>query len=765
VKTLTREITESTEQYATYRFHQSDRVSSVSSVVNRSQALIRWISGIGPLVGLTVILLASLELMSNATENSATFGRLYSALVIVNLAGLVILAALIAFNLIGLMRQRRAGVAGSRLATRMVLMFTLLAGTPVLVVYYFSLELLQRGIDSWFDVQVERALDDALELSRAALDTRMRELHRQSELMAAELAGTPDELLPSRLDEQRELAGASELTVISGQGRIVASSSAETATILPNRPDDAVLLQVRQAGSYVGLDPLPDAGLAIRVVARVPELVPSHETRFVQGLFPVAERMNVLASSVQSAFAHYRELSYLRGPLKTSFTLTLSMVVLLSLLGAVWAAIFSGRRLAAPIRDLAEGTRSVAAGDYETQLPQTGRDEMAFLVQSFNEMTRKLALARDEARRSQQAVEEQRTYLEAVLARLSSGVVTVDARGRLCTANLAAAQILGVDLPAETERPVREIAESHPHLLPILEAFKRHLTSGAGDWREEVSLFGHNGRQVLMCRGTPLTGLGEHVVVFDDVTALIQAQRDAAWSEVARRLAHEIKNPLTPIQLSAERLRHKYLDKMQDKDREVLDRLTHTIIQQVDAMKEMVNAFSSYARSPQMRFEPVDLNGLAREVIELYRYNRSRTRVEAALDDRLPPLEADPGRLRQVLHNLLKNAFEACEGEEECTVTVRTRLVEEGGGHHVELAVEDSGPGFTPELLERVFEPYVTNKSRGTGLGLAIVKKIIEEHGGMVRAEVRAEGGARVLARLPAAAVAAHRKLDAKEAR
>ncbi len=730
-----------------------------------AQPLIRWVSGVGPLAALTLVLLAALKLMSDATENSVTFGRLYTLLIVVSLVGLAVLATLITVNLSRLLRQRRAGVAGSRLATRMVLMFVLVAGTPVLVVFYFSLQLLERGIDSWFDVQVERALDDALELSRSALDTRMREVHRQTEQAAGDLAGVPKELAAARLDEVRDRANALEMSIISAQGRVMASTSADTATILPHRPDEAVLLQVRQSGTYIGLDPLPRAGLVMRSIVRVPDLAPSHETRFVQGLYPVSDRMNALAETVQSAFAKYRELTYLRGPLKTSFVLTLSLAVVLSLLGAVWAAIFSSRRLAAPIRDLAEGTRAVAGGDYETQLPQSGRDEMAFLVQSFNEMTRQLARARDETRRSQQAVETQRTYLQALLAQLSSGVVTVDREQRLGTVNTAASQILGLDLQAETGQTLRAIAETHPHLGPVIEAFQRHLSTSAADWREEVGLFGPQGRQVLMCRGTQLAGLGDHVVVFDDITAVIQAQRDAAWGEVARRLAHEIKNPLTPIQLSAERLRHKYLDKMQDKDREVLDRLTHTIIQQVDSMKEMVNAFSSYARTPQIRLEAVNPNDLAREVVELYRYNRAGTPVDAALDERVPTLELDAGRVRQVLHNLIKNALEACDGRPGCGVSVRTRMADDKGAHHVEIVVEDSGPGFTPEVLERVFEPYVTTKSRGTGIGLAIVKKIVEEHGGTVRAEARAEGGARVLVRLPAASGVARREVEVKEAR
>jgi nitrogen fixation/metabolism regulation signal transduction histidine kinase len=724
----------------------------------------RWATGVTPFIGLTLILLTSLKLMSDASEDSAAFGRLYALLVIVNLVGLVVLAGLLAANLIALLGQLRARVPGSRLTARMVAMFVVISGTPVLTVYFFSLQFLLRGIDSWFDVRVERALHDALELSRAALDSRMRELLRQSELIASELGGIPGDQLPGRLDDEREVAGAGELTVASAQGRIIASSSSDTSRILPHAPEEAVLLQVRQTGTYVGLDPTGNSGLVIRVVVRIPELVATHQTRILQALFPVAARIRDLAASVESAFAHYRELVYLRGPLKASFVLTLSLVLLLSLLGALWAAFFSARRLAAPIRDLAEGTRAVAEGDYETKLPQMTQDEMGFLVRSFNEMTGRLARARDEARQSQQAVEEQRQYLQAVLARLSSGVVTVDAESRVCTANAAAGTILGVDLAAQVGRPVAEIRASHPHLAPLHDAFALHLTTGTADWREEVSLFGPKGRQVLMCRGTPLSSLGEHVIVFDDVTALIQAQRDAAWSEVARRLAHEIKNPLTPIQLSAERLRHKYLDKMQDRDREVLDRLTHTIIQQVEAMKEMVNAFSSYARSPQMRLEHVGLNDLVREVVELYRYNRGETQVETSLDEHAPPVEGDTGRLRQVLHNLLKNALEACAGNPQCKVTVTTRFVEERGTRYIELATEDNGPGFAPEVLAHIFEPYVTTKSRGTGLGLAIVKKIVEEHGGVVRAEGRQAGGARVWLRLPAQPATDRGTQEAKEA-
>ncbi len=720
-------------------------------------ALKKFATGIGPLIGLTLVMLMSLKLMGDATENSATFGQLYSWLLLVNVLGLVVLTGLIAGNLYRLVVQLRHRVAGARLAARMVVVFVVLAVTPVLLVYYFSVQFLHRGIDSWFDVRVEKALDDALELSRTALGVRMRELHKQTESMATQLREADASLVALLLDDLRENSGSTEFTVLSDNGHIIASSTSEPTRIVPDSPDEAVLLQVRQSGYYIGLEPVGESGLQVRIVVTVTGFTTGSESRILQALYPVAERMNDLAESVQSAFAHYRELAYLRNPLKKAFTLTLSMALLLSLLGAVWAAFHSARRLAAPIRDLAEGTRAVAKGDYETQLPRSGKDEMGFLVQSFNEMTRKLAQARDEARRSQQQLEEQHTYLEAVLARLSSGVITFDQEHCLHTTNDAAVQILGVDLSAQLGCSLEKIGLEHPNLAALTDVFQRRLERDTvRDWRDEVSLFGPGGRQVLMCRGTPLIGTAHirpgHVIVFDDVTALIQAQKNAAWGEVARRLAHEIKNPLTPIRLSAERLRHKYMPALEQKDQGVFARLTHTIIQQVESMKEMVDAFSSYARTPQMQPELIDVNELVAEVLELYRYNDAGIRIEGRFDPELPAMEADPGRMRQLLHNLIKNALEAPDGDGPRLVAISSQRVQAHGCSYIELCVEDNGAGFPADILTQAFEPYVTTKTKGSGLGLAIVKKIVEEHSGMVTAENNPEQGARVRLRFPAAA-------------
>ena len=712
----------------------------------------RLATGRTPAALLVVLLLAGLYLMSDATHSSTAFGQLYSWLLVINIAAALLLIGLIGKHLYRLVRQMKSRSPGTRLTSRLVVMFIVLAVTPVTVVYYFSLDFIQRGIDSWFDVRVEQALDDALELGRASLDMRMREVLHQTQQVSTELSDTTDALAPFALNDLRAKLDASELTLFSSSGHIIASSAAETAGIIPTLTDERTLLQLRQGKDYVGLDPIRDTGLHVRVAVLISDRLPVGDARILQALYPISERMNTLANSVQSAFAQYKELAYLRKPLKYSFILTLSLVLLLSMLTSVWAAFFSARRLMAPITDLVEGTQAVAAGDYRTRLPLSTNDELGFLVRSFNEMTHKIALAQSEVQRSQQHAEEQRAYLEVVLRHLSSGVLSLGHDLTLHTCNQAAGQILGIDVSTYLNRPLTELATEHGHSQHLVDVIGEHLQRGDSEWREELVLFGSAGRQVLMCRGTQLPELGEEaggvVVVFDDVTALVQAQRDAAWGEVARRLAHEIKNPLTPIQLSAERLRRKYLATMSPKDADVLDRSTHTIVQQVESLKEMVKAFSEYARMPQINVDTVDLNHLVEEVLDLYRLERSDARLSADLDPKMPELQADSGRLRQLLHNLIKNALEATDNVADARISVSTRCLQEAACRFVELRVCDTGGGISDELLANLFEPYVTSKRKGTGLGLAIVKKIVEEHGGMVRAE-NIPGGAAVTIRLP----------------
>ena len=713
----------------------------------------RFLNSNAPVAILLVLLLVSLYLLRGATHNSLLFGRLYTVLLAVNAAAILIMLLLIGKSLWHLVQQYREHRTGSRLTTRLVVMFVILSVTPVSVVYYFSLDFLRRGIDSWFDVRVENALNDALELSQASLGVRMRELLRHTRQMGSRLNGVANELASLTLSDILKESDASEIALFAANGLIIAASSSETSRLLPQQLEDTTLQQLRQDKPEVGLIPIQDAGLHVRVAINIPSSDNSLEPRILQILFPVTERINTLADSVQNAFSQYREIAYLRYPLKYSFILALSLVLLLSILASIWAAFFAARRLVAPISDLVEGTRAVAAGNYEKRLPLPGKDELGFLVRSFNDMTHKIALAQDSARLSQQQAEAQHAYLEAVLGNLSSGVITLNGHMQLQTSNAAADHILGLKLVDLHEQFIDELVTQLPHLQQFVDSITPHLQHNEDQWQEEIVLFSGGNRKILMCRGTRLPDNQPDndgmVIVFDDITEFVQAQRNAAWGEVARRLAHEIKNPLTPIQLAAERLRHKYLDKMDSEDAAVLDRSTHTIVQQVETMKQMVKAFSDYARMPTLHLDTVNLHQIINEVLDLYHETSNQQQFRVKLDTVIPLIQADIGRLRQLLHNLIKNALEANEESGGETVYIVTRCAEEHACRYVELKITDTGPGISDDMLGQVFEPYVTTKPKGSGLGLAIVKKIVEEHGGMIWAENAPEGGASIIIRLP----------------
>ncbi|MFP4080697.1 MAG: ATP-binding protein [Ectothiorhodospira sp.] len=698
-------------------------------------------------------LLASLWVMSDAAQNSERFERFYIWLLLLNALALVLLAGIIGHHLLRVTRSALRMEPGSRLTLKLVVLFAGLSLVPVIVVYYFSITFLEQGIENWFDVRVEQALEDALELSRISLDLRVRQHTRETREMARELADVSETLAALRLQDLREDSDAQEVTLFGANNRIIAFSSGEAVQRLPALPAGEVLMTLSQGNDYAALEPVRDSGLHIRVVTPVPGRTPADDGRILQALYPVAPRMGTLADSVQDAFSDYKAFAYLRAPLKQSFSITLSLALLVSVLTAIWAAIYAAGRLVAPIHELAQGTRAVAAGEYHKKLPVSRNDELGFLVRSFNAMTATLAATRDEVERSRRLAESQRMYLETVLQNLSSGVIALDRRLALRTANAAASRILEVDLERHLGHALERIAADSPVAARLWEALGPRLEEQAEPWSEQVTAFGASGRKVLMCRGVWLihgSGLrGGPVVVFDDITALLQAQRDAAWAEVARRLAHEIKNPLTPIQLSAERLDRKLRPHLDTQECRVLEQATRTIVHQVEAMKTMVNAFSQYARPPALNLERLDLNQLVEEVAGLYGPPGHTVTLALDLGQGLPPLQADAGRLRQVLHNLVKNALEALEGREDARLEIVTRRVEEVTRQMVEIRVMDNGHGLDEEMMARLFEPYVTGKHKGTGLGLAIVKKIIEEHHGRVWAGNRPEGGAVIGIHLP----------------
>jgi len=718
----------------------------------------RALRRVSPLAILAILLVISLGMMTAATQNSALFGNVYSLLLVINVVSVLLLSSLLLLSVRRLVRQVRAGVMGSRLTLRLFMLFVLLSVVPVLVVYAFSVQAFNRGIDNWFDVRVEQALDSALALGRTALDTTKEDLTRKAHDIAAELDRTGPRSPAQTLNLLRDQYSLFELTLFASDGKAIASSTQGTVrgrSLVPERPAENVMTQLRSGKAYAGIEPLGESGLQLRVVVPMVARKVGEPARLLQIIEPLPDRYARLGRDVQAAFAEYQKLFYLRGPLKFGFLLTLSLVALSTLLFAVWASIFAARRLVSPIRDLAEGTRAVAQGDYSKQLPVTTRDELGVLVQSFNDMTNRIRRAQGEIQRGRRDAEASRTYLETVLTHLSSGVLSFDARGLLRTHNAAANQILGLDLTAAAGQPLSWLVNASPALSPFVEALRDFMEHSRNEWQGEIALSGDAGRRMLILRGTRLPGLhgrhGGHVLVFDDITALIQAQRDAAWGEVARRLAHEIKNPLTPIQLSAERIRRKCMDDLPEAARNTLDRATHTIVQQVEAMKTMVNSFSEYARPAPLHVQLVNLNQLIQDVVELYKGRANPVQYLLDLDPALPPITADAGRLRQVLHNLLINATDALAHTDAPRLDLTTRAIEEAQGRYVELTVRDNGPGFAADVMDRLFEPYVTTKDKGTGLGLAIVKKIVEEHNGMLWAGNRKDGGASLTLRLPLA--------------
>jgi nitrogen fixation/metabolism regulation signal transduction histidine kinase len=644
-------------------------------------------------------------------------------------------------------------------------MFVGLTLAPLLIVYFFALQFVNGGIDSWFDSDLEQELASALRLSRESLEVQATSRLSQTTALAAALGNLDGEALARALSVLRADANADELTVFTPQLRIAASSSRSDA--LPPILSEDARDELAQTQRFMALEPLGNARYQVRAAVPIPGEMPGDTgesgPRFLQAVFPIGYRQGRLADAVQDTYTRYSELRFLRDPLKDNLTLTLSLVLLLSLLSAATGAFYLARRLAAPIESLAAGTEAVAKGDFDTRLPPGAADEVGFLIESFNGMIERLGRAREESRVSQQQLERERANLATILGRLSTGVIAIGPDGRIRIANDAAGAILGVDLASRAGSAFDEIAAAGPLPTQFIDACRPHLAGEQREWRGQIALRTDGSRRILNCASSALPGesaggageaavfggqSGGAIIVFDDVTELLVAQREAAWGEVARRLAHEIKNPLTPIRLAAERIRRRYLPTMTPDDSQVLDRSTHTIVQQVEAMRDMVNAFSEYARAPAVAIARVDLGQLVREVAWLYRAQEGQPVVRLELEEGLE-VEADAVRVRQLLHNLIRNAQEALEGQADGVIEIGARSVPGGERPFAEITVADNGPGIEADVLTRLFEPYVTSKKKGTGLGLAIVKKLVEEHGGTVAAENLPERGARLAVRLP----------------
>ena len=701
---------------------------------------LRWVT-----LGFACVSAIALFLLATATANTDFFAGHYNALLLINGVLAALLMLVVAGQVLQLWRKWKSGVFGSRLALRLVLLFSLVAILPGALVYAVSVQFLGRSIESWFDVRVDRALDGGINLGRSSLDYLLKETANRANLIATALADAPAS--GQALGRAAEQVGVYEAALFSPSGSVIAVAGLGGGMTPEPLPGDA-LRRARLQQTYAKVEQTQDAGLMLRVVVAVNSSDRMDPLRVLQVIERVPRTLAQDLEKVQAGAADYQEISFSRAALKRLYQLTLTLTLLLALTSALGLAVVLSERFAAPLGLLAEGTRAVAQGDFTRRQPVTSRDELGVLTESFNTMTAQLADAKVKTEESQRATETTRAYLESVLSNLSSGVLAFDDRYRLRTANPSAAVILQQPFADLSGKPLGEWGGLLPALAPFSELVGEGFrASRDGQWQREASLTVAGHTRTLLLRGTRLPGapVPGYVVVFDDVSELLQAQRDAAWSEVARRLAHEIKNPLTPIQLSAERLALKLAARLDEADQETLRRGTQTIVSQVSAMKHMVDDFAIYARQPRPgQMQAVDLAALLLDVLALY--DNLRPHVALALPDAPVMVQGEPTRLRQVFHNLLQNAVDAQSGQDDPRIDIT--LAAQGG--EAILAFGDRGPGFPGNVLAHPFEPYVTTKAKGTGLGLAIVKKIVDEHAGSVTLENVAPHGARVTLRFRA---------------
>ena len=688
-----------------------------------------------------------LFLLATASANTELFASNYNLLLVLNGAMVALLMGLVGYQLWRLRKNLKAGVFGSRLAIRLVLLFALVAVLPGALLYGVSVQFLGKSIESWFDVRVDKALEGGLNLGRGALDYLLKETTNKASQLALTLQDGDAASMPQRLNRASEQAGIYEAALFTSSGGVLGVAGISGSTLTPEPPPAQALRRARLQQPYSAIDQTTDQGMLLRVVVPVNTSDPGEPLRLLQVVEPVPRQLQLDAEKVQAGYRDYQEITFSRVALKRLYALTLTLTLLLALFSALGLAVVLSEQVSGPLGLLAEGTRAVAQGDFSRRHPVQSRDELGVLTESFNTMTAQLAEAQQKTEESRNAIETANAYLESILSNLSAGVLAFDSAFRLRTANPSAAVILQQPLADLIDVPLSDWARRLPPLGGFAELVADGFRGGRdGQWQRQAEVTVSNHTRVLLMRGSRLPGepVAGFVVVFDDVTELAEAQRDAAWAEVARRLAHEIKNPLTPIQLSAERLVVKLGGKLAAADEEALTRATRTIVAQVGAMKHMVDDFAIYARQSRPgRMQPVDINALLLDVLGLYENLRPHVSLRLAEGD--PVIHGEPTRLRQVIHNLLQNAIDAQAESPDPAYDIGLEV----RGDEVALSIGDRGGGFPDDVVRRAFEPYVTTKAKGTGLGLAIVKKIAEEHHGRVTIENRSPHGAVVTLYLP----------------
>ncbi len=666
-----------------------------------------------------------------------------------NMAVAALLTLVIGFAAVRLMVRLRRGKFGSRLLIKLAGIFALVGVLPGLTIYTVSYQFVTRSIEAWFDARLAGALDAGLSLGKGTLDAMTADLTAKARLGADRLAdvriGGSAAGTPLALERLREQLGATELALVGGNGQVLLTAGIGSVSEAPDRPSATLLRQARSTGVASQIDGLDEEALAnpnssgarVRALARVPSrdlALARSEDRFLLLVQPLSRVLALNALAVQAAYSEYQQRALARDSLRRMYIGTLTLALILAVFGAVLLAILLGTQLARPLWLRADGVRLVAAGDLTAKPVFASADELGGLTRSFADMTAQLAEAREQVQRGVAQLEGARTRLQTILDTLSAGVIVLDREGRIDTVNPGATRILRLPFAAWRGRRLDEVAELEVLVRSIDQRFELLRTSPeAGErdhWQESYELARGDGTGIsLLVRGAHLPG-GTRLLVFDDISDVVSAQRSAAWAEVARRLAHEIKNPLTPIQLSAERLQHRLEAKLEGSDQSLLLRSVATIVNQVQAMQRLVNEFRDYARLPAAQMKPLDLNLLVQEVLALYGQAHDSGVLSAHTESALPRILGDATQLRQVIHNLVQNALDAVSEQDHGQVDVRTStaLGEQGDLRAVRLTVIDNGPGFAEKVLKRAFEPYVTTKVKGTGLGLAVVKKIADEH-------------------------------------
>ncbi|MES2318781.1 MAG: ATP-binding protein [Pseudomonadota bacterium] len=726
-----------------------------------------------------------LFLLATANSNAGFFDKYYPWLLGLNAAVAAALLLFVVVALARLYRRFKSGKFGSRLMARLVFLFAGIGILPGLVIFLVSVQFVSHSIDSWFNVKIEAALESGVNLGLAALDQSLGELGASAEITAATLAGqdrrSTQDILTRLIDERDGMLSA---MIIGVDGKVILSAAQNRRQRLaPDLPTAPMLLQAVMPGGYArteGADrdfkdgapnPGPNAldvagGLRQRVLLAIPE-PPGAQPRFLQVIQAVPANLASNAQVLSTAYTEYQERYVARVGLRRMYIETLTLTLLLAIFGAVASAFLIAGNLAQPLLVLAEGTRAVAEGDLSPRPIVATSDELGTLTQSFNTMTGQLFEARSSVERNRAALQSAKAHLESVLENMSAGVIVLDADFNVVTSNEAVERILQQNVASYMGQPLSGIEGLDGFAAAVTRAFSaQSAQSAAGSalkvrhWQQQIEIPRRPGDEhdlTVLARGSRLpsrAGSG-FIVVFDDISDVISAQRSIAWGEVARRLAHEIKNPLTPIQLSAERMQMKLESRLAGPDLELLNKGTATIVNQVDAMKRMVDDFRDYAKAPPAVLQKLDLNCLIDEILHLYLAGDGNDIIHASLAPKLPPVMGDPTQLRQVIHNLLQNAQDAMNDRgpdappariDVTTETIHYKGADGTAGIAVRLAITDNGPGFAPKILARAFEPYVTSKVRGTGLGLPMVKKIIDEHGGRIEIQNRSDGtGASVL--------------------